>query len=112
MGNTTLPRYATYDELCQPDLLRLAWRLVQQGGPAGGVDAVSLDEFHRRAGSELQRIGIELAERRYQFQPVRRAFIKKLTGGRRRLGIPTIADRVVAQAIRLTIESTIEASLA
>jgi group II intron reverse transcriptase/maturase len=101
----------TYEQLCQPDLLRRAWRLVQQGGSAGGVDAMSLDEFQRRAGSELQRIGVELAERRYRFLPVRRTFIKKLTGGQRQLGIPTIADRVVSQAIRLVLEPSAEPTL-
>ncbi len=112
MSNQPPRKTPTYDQLCDPELLRRAWHLVQQGGPAGGVDAVSLDEFQRRAGSELQRIGAALSRRRYRFQPVRRTFIKKLTGGQRQLGIPTIADRVVAQAVRLVLEPVAEPGLA
>ncbi len=112
MSHHARPKTPTYDQLCAPELLRRAWRLVQQGGPAGGVDAVSLDEFRRRADSELQRIGDALSQRRYRFQPVRRTFIKKLSGGQRQLGIPTIADRVVAQAVRLVLERIAEPCLA
>ena len=104
--------WPSYDQLSEPELLRRAWRLVQQGGPAGGVDAVDLDQFRRRAGSELPGIAAQLAAGQYRFQPVRRALIRKLTGGHRRLGIPTIADRFVGQAIRLILEPKIEPALA
>ncbi|MFV2069930.1 MAG: reverse transcriptase domain-containing protein [Pirellulales bacterium] len=102
---------SSYDHLYQPALLRRAWRLVQLGGPAGGVDAVNVDQFARRAGSELPRIADQLRRRQYCFQPVRRAKIKKPGGGQRTLGIPTIADRIVGQAVRLVIEPHVEPHL-
>lgn len=101
-----------YDQLYQSAMLRRAWRLVQLGGPAAGVDAVSMDDFARHAGSELPRIGEQLREKRYRFQPVRRTKIKKSGGGLRTLGIPTISDRIVGQAVRLAIEPQFEPHLA
>jgi RNA-directed DNA polymerase len=101
-----------YDQLHDPAMLRHAWRLVQLGGPAGGVDAVNVDQFARSAGGELLRIAERLREQRYRFQPVRRAKISKPDGGLRTLGIPTISDRIVGQAMRLVIEPSLEPHLA
>ncbi len=107
--NSSTPNY---DQLYQATTLRRAWRLVQLGGAAGGVDAVNVNQFAKSAGSELDRIAGQLRDRRYRFQPVRRVKIDKPGGGQRTLGIPTISDRVVGQAMRLVIEPSVEAQLA
>jgi len=100
----TDPPLSSYARLCQTATLQTAWKLVQRGGTAAGVDGRTLQQFAAVAPAELQTIAEDLRRRRYRFSPVRRAFVPKLTGGPRRLGIPTLRDRVVQQAMRLVLE--------
>jgi group II intron reverse transcriptase/maturase len=101
----------TLDHLADAALLRHAWRLVRHGGPAAGIDTVTLDEFERRAGGELPRIAAEVRSGRYRFQPVRRAFVPKDGGGMRRLGIPAVCDRIVQQSLRLVLHPVIDPTM-
>ncbi len=101
-----------YDQLLRADLLQQAWKLVSKGGPAPGVDGRTLGQFAARAQEELRDIEADLRARRYRFLPVRRTFVAKLTGGKRRLGIPAIRDRVVEQAIRLVLEPVLASRFA
>jgi RNA-directed DNA polymerase len=85
--------------LARPNLL-VAWKRVRANKGAAGVDGMSLDEFPAwaRAGN-WQRIVDELEQESYQPSPVRRVAIEKPDGGIRPLGIPTVTDRVIQQAI-------------
>ena len=105
-------RSVTYEQVCNPSTLRDAWRLVRRGGPAPGVDGQTLDEFAAVADRQLCQIEANLRTRHYQFLPVRRIFVAKITGGRRRLGIPAIRDRVVEQAMRLALEPVVSRGFA
>lgn len=101
-----------YDQLHDGALLLRAWRIVRRGGPAAGVDGVTLDEFEGRAGDELARLADELYDRRFNPSPARVVVVPKETGGKRRLSIPVIRDRVVLQAMRLLLEPALERSFA
>ena len=103
---------AAYQQVYQGTTLRDAWKLVRKGGPAAGVDGQTLDEFVAVADRQLHQIEADLRNRRYRFLPVRRIFVAKITGGRRRLGIPAIRDRVVEQAIRLVLEPVVSRGFA
>jgi group II intron reverse transcriptase/maturase len=84
--------------------LYIAWEKVKANKGRGGVDRVSLEDFGKNLDLNLGEIHRLLYEDRYTPQPVRRVWIPKPNGDKRPLGIPTIRDRVVQQALlnRLT----------
>jgi group II intron reverse transcriptase/maturase len=81
-----------------------AWEKVKANKGAGGVDSVEIEDFENGIDENLNQIEQELKTDTYQPQPVKRVWIDKPDGGKRPLGIPTIKDRVVQQAIRIRIE--------
>ena len=81
------------------DNLARAWKRVKANKGAPGIDGVTVEDFpaHARQHWSAQREQIEAG--RYRPQAVRRVEIPKADGGKRLLGIPTVTDRVVQQAI-------------
>jgi RNA-directed DNA polymerase len=86
-----------------------AWEKVKRNRGAGGVDDVSIEEFERNLVQNLNEIQRLLRQDRYVPHPVKRVYIPKPDGKRRPLGIPTIRDRVVQQALKNVIEPIFEA---
>jgi RNA-directed DNA polymerase len=84
----------------QRDNLSVAWKRVRANKGAAGIDGMTIDEFPVWARSgHWTRVTNELATGRYKPSPVRRVEIDKPDGGVRQLGIPTVTDRVIQQAI-------------
>jgi len=79
--------------------LYIAWEKVRANKGSGGVDKVSLEEFQQNLELNLQEIHRLLCEDRYVPQSIRRVWIPKPNGDKRPLGIPTVRDRVVQQAL-------------
>ena len=79
--------------------MRKAWKRVQANRGAPGIDGMTLDDFTAFAREHWPTIRQALCEGRYQPQAVRRVAIPKPSGGERLLGIPTVVDRVIQQAI-------------
>ena len=79
---TPLQKYSSvsYEQACNPNTLRDAWRLVRKGGPAPGVDGQTLDEFAAVAQRQFAQIEGELRGRRYRFLPVRRHLCRQNHG--------------------------------
>ncbi len=78
----------------------LAWKQVRRNGGAPGVDGMTISEFPAFARHQWPRIRQAVENGTYQPQPVRRKAIPKPNGGGvRMLGIPTVLDRVLQQAI-------------
>ena len=79
--------------------LNKAYKRVKANKGAGGVDGMTIDE----ALVWLKENGDELLEKirkgKYKPSPVRRVEIPKDNGGVRKLGIPTVVDRIIQQAI-------------
>lgn len=89
-----------FEQVLQGDNLKTAWKRVRANKGAAGVDGMTIGEFLAWAKSgEWKRVVTELETGRYRPSPVRRVEIDKPDGGTRQLGIPTVIDRVIQQAI-------------
>ena len=80
--------------------LRKAWHQVKANHGAPGGDGRTIEDFPAFAREHWARIRQALRDETYQPSPVRRTEIPKRHGqGRRLLGIPTVVDRVIQQAM-------------
>jgi len=84
--------------LSQENLQR-AWKRVRANKGAPGIDHMSVEDFPEHARNNWEGIRESLLAGTYQPSPVRRVEIPKATGGTRPLGIPTVLDRLIQQAI-------------
>lgn len=91
--------YSLYDRLLDRRALARAFEKVRRAKGAPGIDGQTIGDFQSRLLEEVDRLVTELRTKIYQPQPVRRVSIPKPDGGERHLGIPTVRDRVVQQAL-------------
>lgn len=96
--------YSLIDKVHAPVTLALAWTKVRANQGAAGVDGQSVDRFAAKADDYLSELSAGLRSGTYRPQPIQRVEIPKGDGRMRPLGIPTVADRIVQQAVRLVIE--------
>ncbi len=76
-----------------------ALQRVERNGGAPGVDGMTVEDLRPFLRSHWERIRAELLQGQYRPQSVRRMEIPKPGGGVRRLGIPTVLDRLIQQAL-------------
>lgn len=76
-----------------------AWKRVKQNGGSAGVDGMQVEEAGEWLRANWSRIRNELLKGSYQPAPVRRVEIPKASGGVRKLGIPTVLDRLIQQCV-------------
>ena len=88
-----------WQRIWSPDNLNAAWHRVRANGGAAGVDGMSIADFPAYMQVHGARIRAALQEGRYEPSPVRRTYIPKKDGGQRPLGIPTVLDRLIQQAL-------------
>lgn len=91
--------YSLYDQMLQEQRLLLAFAKVKSNKGAAGIDGQSVTDFTEHLSEEIARLVRELKDKSYRPKPVRRVEIPKPDGGIRQLGIPTVRDRVVQQAL-------------
>ena len=88
------------EEVCQRENLKKAWQRVRANKGSPGVDGMTIDEFPGYLREHWPAIEVQLLSGTYRPQPVRRVEIPKPGGsGVRKLGIPTVCDRWIQQAI-------------
>jgi RNA-directed DNA polymerase len=87
------------EEVCHPDNLNAAYRRVKANKGAPGVDGLTIDELPSWIATHKQGFIDSLLGGSYLPQSVRGVQIPKPGGGVRQLGIPTVIDRLVRQAI-------------
>lgn len=91
---------ALLEEILRRENMRNALRRVQQNAGAAGVDGMTVDELDAYLREHWLRIREELRGGTYHPQPVRKVEIPKPGGkGTRTLGIPTVLDRLLQQAL-------------
>lgn len=79
--------------------LNLAYKQVYKNKGASGVDGVTVDELFSYIKEHKEEILWKIRNRKYKPLPVRRVYIPKENGKLRKLGIPSVIDRVLQQAI-------------
>ena len=87
------------EKILSDENIQLAQKRVYKNKGAGGVDGVTVQELAGYMQENWTRIKQEIRERKYRPQPVLRVEIPKESGGVRKLGIPSVVDRVIEQAI-------------
>ena len=87
------------DRILSDENIEAAIRAVQRNQGAPGIDKMPvgmLKSYYAEHGEEIKE---QIRVKKYQPQPVRRVYIPKANGKMRPLGIPTVVDRVIQQAI-------------
>lgn len=103
--------HSLVDKVYKMKNLQLAWERVKQNNGCGGVDNQSTKDFEQNLQMNLQRLHEELKGDSYKPQPVLQHKIPKAgqPGKFRKLGIPSIYDRVCQQALLNRLEPIFEA---
>ena len=88
------------EQILEPDNLNRAYKQVKKKNGSHGIDGMEVEhllQYFKEKGEELRE---SILEGNYSPKPVRRVEIPKENGKKRQLGIPTVVDRVVQQAIQ------------
>ena len=96
------------DKVADPLNLQKAYRRVKANAGKGGVDGMEVKELSKWMRENFQTLKDQLLEGCYEPSPVRGVQIPKAQGGYRQLGIPTVIDRLVQQAIHQVLSERYE----
>ena len=88
--------------------LQAAWKRVKANKGAAGVDGLGIEQTVRMLQTSWPDIRQELLAGRYRPRPVRRVMIPKPDGSQRELGIPTVLDRLIQQALLQVLQPLID----
>lgn len=97
------------EEILEPENLAQAWKRVKANRGAPGIDGMTVEDFPAFAREHWPRIASAIREGNYRPAPVRRVWIPKPDGTERPLGIPTVLDRVIQQAVAQVLGPLFEA---
>jgi RNA-directed DNA polymerase len=107
--STDRPPMVMEEVLRRENLLR-AYQRVKRNGGAPGVDGMTVEELGTHLVRRWEAIREELLAGRYRPAPVRSVEIAKPSGGMRRLGIPTVLDRLIQQALLQVLQPHLDAT--
>ena len=96
------------EEILNPNNLNKAYKKVVSNKGVAGVDGITVEEEFDYLKENKDRILNQIRKRRYKPQPVKRVQIPKENGKMRNLGIPTVTDRIIQQAIVQVISPIFE----
>ena len=87
------------EQILAKENLNKAYKKVCQNKGVAGVDGITVEEVADYIKENKDRIAGKIRKRQYKPQPVKRVQIPKENGQKRNLGIPTVMDRIIQQAI-------------
>jgi RNA-directed DNA polymerase len=93
------------EEVLRDENLKEAYRRVVRNKGAGGVDGRRVDDLEHQIRTDWPQIREQLLSGTYEPSPVRKVEIEKPGGGIRTLGIPTVMDRMIQQAVSQALTS-------
>lgn len=91
--------YGMLEQILSPANLNAAYKRVKQNKGAGGIDEMEVESLKDYLVINRESLIGSILSGKYQPQPLRRVLIAKENGRQRQLGIPTVVDRVIQQAI-------------
>ena len=95
--------YGLLEQILSPANLNAAYKRVRQNKGAEGVDEMEVDSLKDYLIEQKDKLIATILDGKYRPNPVRRVEIPKENGKKRALGIPTVVDRVIQQAITQVI---------
>lgn len=87
------------NELLSDDNLKIAKQRIKKNKGASGIDSMEVKELDEYLSKHLDEIKEQIRNKKYSPKPVKRVEIPKPDGSVRNLGVPTVVDRFVQQAI-------------
>ena len=96
------------EQICERANMNRAYRKVKANKGAAGVDGISIERLPTYIREHKEEFLVELLDGSYQPELVRGVQIPKPDGSKRQLGIPTVLDRVIQQAILQILEPIYE----
>ena len=109
-GMTQHEAEGTWERVFSRDNLMTALKRVQKNGGAPGVDGMTVDELPDHLRAHWPGIREKLETGRYEPSPVKRVEIPKPGKGTRQLGIPTVQDRFIQQAMHQVLSPQFEST--
>jgi len=85
-----------------------AYQRVKENKGAAGIDEQSIEDFEKNGKKNLYKIWNRMTSGSYFPPPVRTVKIAKKNGGERKLGIPTVGDRIAQQVVKASLEPVLD----
>ena len=85
-----------------------AYKKVKANGGSAGVDGISMAKYERNLKGNLYKLWNRMSSGSYFPKPVKAVEIPKKSGGTRKLGIPTVEDRIAQMVVKLMVEPILD----
>ena len=106
--NAEQPSYGLLEQILSPTNMNQAYKRVRSNKGSGGIDKMEVESLKDYLVANKEELNQSILDGTYRPDPVRRVEIPKESGKMRMLGIPTVVDRVVQQAIAQILSSIYE----
>jgi len=99
LTNINKPEYGLLEQILSPSNMNQAFKRVRSNKGSGGIDKMGVESLRDYLVDNKEKLIQSILDGSYRPNPVRRVEIPKENGKKRALGIPTVVDRVIQQAI-------------